>query len=239
MEKSSIEENILKKFLYNEKLRYNEIWDKKLCSSSKFDYYLKKLISDKVIEKKEEFYILTSAGLDFISKIDGISLKNKEKPFVCSFVVFRNEEGKVLLQKRLKQPYINYYNIPGGKVDLGESSKQCAIREIEEETGLKCLNSKLKVIAEIITNNNISKETENHLIGYFYFCDKFEGKLLEKAREGENEWFDFEEIKSLKILPNVEYIVEKCLNSKNIVSIKSTRLKENGKFVDMKIEENE
>ncbi len=47
-------------------------------------------------------------------------------------VVF-NGRGEVLLQKRADN---GYWGLPGGKVDIGESVEQGAIREVLEETGL-------------------------------------------------------------------------------------------------------
>ena len=43
-----------------------------------------------------------------------------------------NEKGEVLLQKRADN---GYWGLPGGKVDIGESVAQGAIREVLEETG--------------------------------------------------------------------------------------------------------
>ncbi len=45
-----------------------------------------------------------------------------------------NEKGEILLQKRADN---GYWGLPGGKVDIGESVEQGAIREVLEETGLQ------------------------------------------------------------------------------------------------------
>ena len=44
-----------------------------------------------------------------------------------------NEKGEILLQRRADN---GYWGLPGGKVDIGESVEQGAIREVLEETGL-------------------------------------------------------------------------------------------------------
>ncbi len=43
---------------------------------------------------------------------------------------------KVLLMRRIKD-WIEYYTIPGGWVEYGETTEQTAIREIKEETNLE------------------------------------------------------------------------------------------------------
>ncbi|MEO5632671.1 NUDIX hydrolase [Gaiella sp.] len=44
-------------------------------------------------------------------------------------------EGEVLLVHR---PQYDDWTFPKGKVEPGESDEECAIREVEEETGLRC-----------------------------------------------------------------------------------------------------
>ena len=43
-----------------------------------------------------------------------------------------NDEGKLLLIYRR-----GYWDLPKGKLDEGETIEQCAVREVQEETGLK------------------------------------------------------------------------------------------------------
>lgn len=45
--------------------------------------------------------------------------------------IVENEEGKILLQYRRGK-----WDLPKGKLDEGETLEECAVREVEEETGL-------------------------------------------------------------------------------------------------------
>ena len=53
-------------------------------------------------------------------------------------VVFTKEaDAKVLLIQRGDEPYKDCWVFPGGFMNMDETTEQCAIRELEEETGMK------------------------------------------------------------------------------------------------------
>ena len=52
-------------------------------------------------------------------------------------VITKEENAKVLLIQRGDEPYKGTWAFPGGFMNMDETTEQCAIRELEEETGLK------------------------------------------------------------------------------------------------------
>jgi 8-oxo-dGTP diphosphatase len=52
-------------------------------------------------------------------------------------VITKEEDAKVLLIQRRDNPYKGCWAFPGGFMEIDETTEQCAIRELEEETGLK------------------------------------------------------------------------------------------------------
>ena len=64
------------------------------------------------------------------------------KPVISSGGVILNREGKVLILRRKTE---GTWVLPKGRVEPGESLRQTALREVEEETGLK----DMKILREI------------------------------------------------------------------------------------------
>ena len=52
-------------------------------------------------------------------------------------VITKETDTKVLLIQRGDEPYKGCWAFPGGFMNMDETTEQCAIRELEEETGLK------------------------------------------------------------------------------------------------------
>ncbi len=75
------------------------------------------------------------------------------KKIIAAGGIVENENGEILLQFRRGK-----WDLPKGKLDEGETLEVCAIREVEEETGLQLIN--LGELIDITTHHYTEKGEE-------------------------------------------------------------------------------
>ena len=54
----------------------------------------------------------------------------------CSIALIKNDIG-YLFSERRKEPFINYYEFPGGKIEESENPEECLLRECHEELDIQ------------------------------------------------------------------------------------------------------
>lgn len=77
-----------------------------------------------------------------------------------------NQEGKLLLIKTHK--WNHKYGLPGGKIEVGETSKQALAREIKEETRLDIFDIEFILAQDVIFSEEFYKP--KHFIFLNYRC---------------------------------------------------------------------
>ncbi|MGB9960037.1 MAG: NUDIX hydrolase [Candidatus Bathyarchaeales archaeon] len=107
-------------------------------------------------------------------------------------------DGKILLEKRKSEPGKGKWSVPGGLVELGESTEQAVIREVKEETGLDVENPELvDVVNNIIFDEN--GKIKYHFVIVDYFV-KLKGGELKAADDAEElKWVALDEAENYNI----------------------------------------
>jgi len=92
--------------------------------------------------------------------------------------VVTNKKGKVLFIYRNEK-----WDLPKGKLDKGESIEECAVREVEEETGVRKLKIEnfLQTTYHVFKRNGTFKLKEVH---WYAMKTSFTGKLKGQKNEG-------------------------------------------------------
>jgi ADP-ribose pyrophosphatase YjhB (NUDIX family) len=221
---------ILKTLMHFPGSNYSDLWDKEI-PSNKFNYYLKKLENDNIIEKNEGKYYLTLKGKEFVTTICGETGKKEERPIVALLLVLRkkvNRKSKYILYKRMKEPYYEYNGFPGAKVKKGEEILCSARRELKEETNLECKGKIIGIQNCIVINN---KKLFHHYLQFVILFDEPKGKLIEESREGIYLWEDKEKVLSQeKLFPDIPGVI-KAVENNNFYFKELKLIQENEEFV--------
>lgn len=61
---------------------------------------------------------------------------NGQRPLLGASVGVWRDDGTVLIAERLAEPGRGLFSFPGGRVELGETVAEAALRELREEVGL-------------------------------------------------------------------------------------------------------
>lgn len=145
---------------------------------------------------------------------------------VASPVIYKD---KFLLIKRVKEPYLDMWCLPGGKIEYGETIEEAISREIKEESGLDIKFIALRGMVEEILYKGKSK------IGHFFIwvCEtKAKKDTAQTKHEGEVRWFTKAELPKIKTqaIPSDYKMIETFfLNKKKNLTIHKSKMKSQGK----------
>lgn len=109
-------------------------------------------------------------------------------------VVMTNEPlPKVLLIQRGAAPFKGAWAFPGGFMNMDETTEQCAIRELEEETGLK-----VTAVHQIGAYSKVDRDPRGRTItvAYLAIIDSPE-KVIGQDDAAKAEWFPITELPHL------------------------------------------
>ncbi len=120
---------------------------------------------------------LVCANCDFI-------FYQNSKP--CSSVLVLNQ-NKLLLVQRAIEPFKDYWDIPGGFLEAGEHPKDGAIREIEEETGLR-----VNLVDDLGVFMGTYGEGGGPILNFCYIAQVVDGEPQAASDATQIKWFDLQ-----------------------------------------------
>jgi len=127
----------------------------------------------------------------------------KQKPKVGSAVLVEHN-GKFLLGERNKENAKGFWVIPGGGVRWGESIQEAGIREIKEETNLD-----IEIIRFIGHKEVLNLPEDYHTVVFFHLAKPKHTNMKVKEDLSKADFFTIDEIKKLKTVDNVEWVLRK------------------------------
>ena len=109
------------------------------------------------------------------------------------------KDGKCLLIRRTKNPYKDYWSIPGGKLEYGENISDAIERELKEETGLAVKFAGVRGIVSEVLRDHKTDAVTGHFLIWVCGLNHVDGEPREQD-EGKVQWFGPEDLEREKAL---------------------------------------
>ena len=129
-------------------------------------------------------------SLEKFSKKNPKISKRVTREITADAILIQN--GKILLDKRLREPFRGVWGLPGGHVEFNETVEQACLRELKEETNLD-----VEIVRLFgIFSNPDRDEYQRVTVVYEVTCDETSGL---KAGDDASEvgWFDINNLPDL------------------------------------------
>lgn len=132
-----IQKHIIGVLMYQQFARFRDLRPPK-TDTNLFSYHLNVLVKTDFVSKQDQGYALSQKGLMYVDRVSGEKMSIRTQPKIISMLLIQNSDGDVLLQKRGKQPYIDTWTLPYGKLHIDDATiADAARREAHEKLGLK------------------------------------------------------------------------------------------------------
>lgn len=184
---------ILHVLLFRPDARFAELQKASELSSDHFNFYLKQLLDQQYVTKNDDgAYHLTQHGKEFANRFDTDERKVERQPKVAVCLMIYRDDGKMVVQQRLKQPFYGYWGRPTGKIRWGETILQAGARELMEETGLEADLSFDSVHHKMDYERGSGKLLEDKIF-FIIRAINIRGEFIEEFEGGRNAWMTLEE----------------------------------------------
>ncbi len=129
---------------------------------------------------------------------------------VGAFIV--RDDGRILMVRRAHDPGAGEWSIPGGAIELGETSVEAVKREVREEVGIGISDPKL-----IDIYDSILRDSEGR-IRYHYVIIEYVARPLSLSIEPSGEvleyrWLSLGEIMRMETVPSVKVVIRRNMET--------------------------
>jgi ADP-ribose pyrophosphatase YjhB (NUDIX family) len=123
------------------------------------------------------------------------------------------DRGRVLMAKRGKEPLKDWWSLPGGVVELGETLDAAVRREVREETGLEIAPLGVFEVFERIMRD-ASGAPEYHYVLADFICRITAGELRAGDDVAEVVWCKPAELAGLRITEGTLGVIERAFHKR-------------------------
>jgi ADP-ribose pyrophosphatase YjhB (NUDIX family) len=149
--------------------------------------------------------ILEGSRWEFPAAVNSNSASPRERPIATVGALIFNGRNEVLMIRTRK--WSNLWGIPGGKIELGESSLAALSREIKEETNLDVENIRFVMVQDCIHSKEFYRDA--HFILLNYVCKTAGPETVQLNDEAEEyRWIPLADVEQLELNQPTQILIE-------------------------------
>jgi 8-oxo-dGTP diphosphatase len=122
------------------------------------------------------------------------------------------DRGRVLLALRGNAPLKNRWSLPGGMVELGETVREAAAREVREETGLHVEVGQLLGVFDRVIRDHAGR-IQYHYVLVDFLCRIASGELNAAGDAVDVRWFARAELAALELAADTQKLIDDAMAS--------------------------
>ncbi len=202
--KHHIQKHIIGVLLHQRTARFRDMRAPRV-DSNLYSYHLKQLINAGFVKKSEGVYTLDSKGLMYVDRLSINKLFVRTQPKIITMLVIQNDYGDVLMYPKLRQPFIEQWTIPNGKVHNDDASVgDAARREVAEKIG--GLSLELHHAGDCYI-----RIMDNDMVVMTMLAHVFYGTTDDFEPSGHVRWVKLRDLERLDTAPAVKEIIARTL----------------------------
>ncbi|HEX5815185.1 MAG TPA: NUDIX hydrolase, partial [Methylomirabilota bacterium] len=119
-------------------------------------------------------------------------------------------EGRVLLVRRGRAPALGLWSVPGGLVELGETTVDAARREVEEETGLDVRIAGLVGVLDRVTRDADGRVRYHWVLVDYLAYPQSNDTITAGSDAAEVRWVTIDEVERLPITEGLADMIKRA-----------------------------
>jgi 8-oxo-dGTP diphosphatase len=123
-------------------------------------------------------------------------------------------QGRAVIVQRGSEPLKGQWSIPGGALELGETLRQCSVREALEETGLQVEAGEILEVFDAIYREPDGR-IQYHYVLIDFACRLLGGELRAGGDATQARWVTLEELSDYPIAETARKVISKALVTSN------------------------
>ena len=122
----------------------------------------------------------------------------KPTPAASAIIV---ENGRIVLVKRGCEPNKGLWSLPGGCIELGETAREAAAREILEETSLVIEVGDVAAVHDVVAKD--ANQIKFHYVIINFYAGVISGNLKAASDAADARWVPLREVESYPTTPGL------------------------------------